>query len=433
MKALQKSLQRSLRVHLVAGTASIGLLCAGFAGWASSSQISGAVIAAGRLAIEGKAKSVQHPAGGVIAAILVQEGQEVRAGDVVVRLDETITRANLAAIEANLNQLYAREARLAAELDGTDAVAVPRVLVERLGAKAEDAVASERRLFQRRSAARQGQKDQLQKEIEQINEQVSGIEVQRQAKDDEIALIQKEIVGTRGLYEMGLVPLNRINNLDRSVARLHGERGGLISQSATAKGRIAEVELKRIDIDQTMRAEAASELRDVQNRQSEFVEREVAARDQLNRIDITSPVTGMIHDLSVHTIGGVIKPGEELMQVVPRGELSVEVRILPQDIDQLLLGQEATVRLSAFNRNTTPEITGKVIRISPDMEVDQKTGAGFYLASISISPNEEARLGDLKLVPGMPAEVFVRTGSRTVLSYLIKPIRDHAERVFRDE
>jgi HlyD family secretion protein len=426
-------LHQSLRRHLLIGVGSIALLCGTFGAWASVSQLSGAVIAPGRLAIEGKAKSVQHLTGGVVADLLAKEGDRVEAGQVVVRLDGTVAGANLSAISANLNQLYAREARLTAERDDLTEVRLPDILSKRLGHLAQGAMVSERRLFDDRRVARQGQKDQLQEEIGQVREQIAGLEVQRQSKDDEISLIEKEMVGTRQLYDLGLTPLNRINNLDRSVARLRGERGALVAQSATAKARISEIQLKRIDVDQKMRAEVASELRDVHNRQAELIEREVAAKDQLKRLDIVSPVAGTVHDLAIHTVGGVVKPGNELMQVVPRVELTVEARIQPQDIDQLSIAQLATVRMTAFNRNTTPELSGKVVRISADLETDQRTGVGFYRAAVAIAQAEQDKLGDLTLMPGMPAEVFIRTTERTVLSYLLKPIRDHAERVFRDE
>lgn len=429
----EMTFRRSLGRHFVAGMCTIALLCVGFGGWASTTELSGAVIAPGLLSIEGRAKSVQHLTGGIVAELLVQEGQQVKAGDILIRLDPTVARANLSAIRANLNQLYARQARLAAERDGSDAVATPEILEQRLGTVAGDAMASERRLFADRRRARQGQKDQLREQIAQIREQIAGLDLQQKAKDNEIALIDKEMIGTRKLYDMGLIPLNRINNLDRSVARLQGERGELMAQGATAKGRIAEIELKRLDIDQRMRAEVATELRDTENRQSEMIEREVAASDQLSRLDISAPATGTIHDLAIHTVGGVVKPGDQLMQIVPRAELVVESRVSPQDIDQLSLDQAATVRLTAFNRNTTPELEGKLIRISADLETDPKTGAGFYRAAIAIPQNGQRFLPGLALMPGMPAEVFIRTGDRTVLSYVIKPIRDHAQRVFRDE
>lgn len=430
---MSSQLQRSLRYHLVAGVSAVVLLCGALGGWAASYQLSGAIIAPGRLVIEGQAKSVQHLSGGVVEELLSQEGQLVKAGQLVVRLDGTIARANLGAITANLNQLYAREARLAAERDGLERVAVPQILTERLGSNAETGLASERRLFFDRRIGRQGQRDQLQQVIAQINEQIDGLEVQRKAKDEEIALIEKEMAAVGKLYDQGLITLNRMNNLDRSVSRLRGERGELIAQSAMARAKVIEIGMKLIDVDQQMRAEVASELRDVQNKQAELIEREVAAADQLRRLDILSPVTGIVHELAIHTVGGVVKPGEELMQIVPRANMTIEARIQPQDIDQLSADQGTTVRLTAFNRNTTPEMAGKLVRVSPDLEVDQKTGSGFYRASILIPQSELDRLGDLKLVPGMPAEVFIGTGDRTVLSYLMKPIRDHAEHVFRDE
>lgn len=427
-------LRRSLRRHLFVGVSSIFVIFGGIGAWAASTNISGAVVAAGTLMVEGKAKKVQHPTGGVVAELLVGEGQQVAAGEVVVRLDATVTRANLAAVTNNLDQLYAREARLESERDGQDSVAVPGSLTKRLDPeRAEAAMVSERRLFEDRLHARESQKDQLREQITQLKEQINGLDVQQQAKMQEIALINKELEGTRRLYNMGLISLNRVNNLDRDSARINGERGQLVAQIATARGKIAETELKLLDVDQSMRAEVAQEIRDVQNKQAELVENEVSALDELKRVNIVAPVSGTVHDLSVHTVGGVVKGGEDLMEIVPRADLTVEAKIAPQDIDQLSLGQSVTLMLTAFNRNTTPELEGHVFRISADLEIDEKTGSTFYRVGVTIPNSERDRIPELTLVPGMPAEAHIRTGDRTVLSYLIKPIRDHASRVFRDD
>ncbi|WP_414464646.1 HlyD family type I secretion periplasmic adaptor subunit [Hyphomicrobium sp. DY-1] len=428
-------LNRSIRQHLVWGGAALALLVGGFGAWAATSEISGAVIAPGVLVVDGNAKKVQHPTGGVIAELLVHEGQTVSEGDTVVRLDATITRANLSAITKKLNHLYARRARLEAERDGGANVGVPAELAARVSETDTAAImADERRLFEDRRASREGQKDRLREQAAQYREQIKGLDVQQQAKAKEISLIAVELEGQRDLYKRGLTPFTRLNSLERDSARLDGERGQLIAQIASAKEKIAEIELQLLQVDQQMRADVASELRDVGNEIADSAEKEISAADQLQRIDIKAPASGIVHDLSVHTVGGVINPAETLMEIVPeKRKLTVECRIDPKDIDQLSVGQQTILRLTAFNRNTTPELDGKLLRVSADLDTDEKTGARFYRATIAIPDNELARIASLTLLPGMPAEAYIRTGERTVISYFMKPILDRRAQVFREE
>lgn len=429
------ALSHSLRRHLLAGSAAVILLVGGVGGWASTTELSGAVIAAGTLVVDGNAKRVQHPTGGIVAALLVREGQLVAAGEIIIRLDPTVTQSNLTAISKTLDQLFARQARLKAELDGLPSAETPPALFSRLSpSDAELAMASERRLFVDRRTSREGQKARLREQIAQLKEQIVGYDVQQRSKADEIKLIDKELEGMRHLFQQGLTPLSRVNNLERSATRLHGERGQLISSIAAAKGKIAETELQLLQVEQTMRAEAAAELRDVENRQADLIEQEVKARDQLKHIEIKAPISGVVHRLAIHTVGGVITPAEVLMEIVPQtSELVADARIAPQDIDQIAIGQSAHLRLTAFNRNTTPELSGSVIRISADLEADAQTGQAFYRAGIAIPEVERGRIPGLALVPGMPLETFIQTENRTVMSYLIKPIKDHASRAFREE
>jgi HlyD family secretion protein len=429
------SLSGSIRRHLAFGTATLVLLVGGFGGWAASAKISGAVVAPGILVVDGNAKKVQHLTGGVVAELLVKEGQRVTAGETLLRLDATVTRANLSAITKKLNQFYARRARLEAERDGLVAVAVVEELRGRLAeGDAEAMMADERRLFQDRHASRDGQKERLREQVAQYREQIRGLDVQQEAKSKEVTLIAGELKGQRELYKKGLTPLSRLNNLERDTARLEGERGQLIASIASAKERIAEIEIQRLQVDQEMRADVASELRDVGSQLAELGEKEISATDQLRRIDIKSPVSGIVHDLTVHTVGGVINAAEKLMEIVPDdSKLTIECRIQPQDVDQLTIGQATALRLSAFNRNTTPELEGKLIRVSADLETDEKTGAAFYRAAIMIPMEQLGRVANLALVPGMPVEVFILTNDRTALSYFVKPVIDHAVMVFREE
>jgi HlyD family secretion protein len=281
--------------------------------------------------------------------------------------------------------------------------------------------------------ARLGQKSQLRERIGQLTKEIEGLTEQAKAKKGEVELIRQELEGVRDLWQKHLVTISRLNQLERETVRLQGERGQLMASMAQALGKMTETELQIIQIDQDLRSEVAKELREIQGKAAELVERKVAAEDQLMRIDIRAPQSGMVHQLAVHTVGGVITASEPAMLIVPEGDqLIVEVKLPPQNIDQLKIGQPAVLRFSAFNQRTTPELNGAVIRISGDIVQDQKTGAAYYLIHIAIPTDEIARLKDLKLLPGIPVDAFIQTGDRTVLSYLVKPLREQVVRAFRE-
>ncbi|AEI04470.1 type I secretion membrane fusion protein, HlyD family (plasmid) [Afipia carboxidovorans OM5] len=432
-ESTQRLLRRSMQRHVLFGTTIIAFLVVGAGGWATTTELAGAVIATGTVVVEGNVKVVQHPTGGVVADLRVREGQMVEAGEVVIRLDETTLRANLMVVSKGINQILARKARLLAEQENLEDVPISSDLAARVTPdEAKTVTANEIRLFRDRRLSREGQKDQLRERIQQLQEQISGYKAQQGAKTDEIALIEKELEGVRYLYENGLTPISRLHNLERSSARLRGERGQLIASIAAAKGKIAETELELIQIDQNLRSEVATELRDLNVREGELIEREVAARDQLERVDIRAPIAGIVHQLAMHTVGGVVRPGEVLLQVVPiKRELDIEARIRAQDIDRIALGHEAVLRFVAFNRNSTPELIGAVTKVSADAIADSQTSTSFYKTIITLSADEARRLGRRTLVPGMPVDCYIRTSDRTVLSYLVKPLVDHATRAFR--
>ncbi|UZD99755.1 HlyD family type I secretion periplasmic adaptor subunit [Pseudomonas mediterranea] len=430
----EASLTRSLSRHLRFGGISLAVLLGGSLTWALCTELSGAVIATGMVAVEGSVKTIQHPTGGVVAELLIKEGQAVAAGDVLLRLDATLPSASQAIVSKSLNQAWARLARLEAERDNASEVAVPKELLARMSLdEAKSVMAIEQQLFLDRRASREGQKKQLRERVQQLNETIAGHDIQQKTKQEEIELIDSEYQAVKKLFDKGMMTLDRVNALARGIARLRGERGQLMASIAEARGKIAETELQRLQVDQTFRSEVSQELRDLLARQGELIEREITASDQLKRIDITSPIAGRVQQLAVHTIGGVISPAEGLMQIVPADdELLVEAKISAQDIDQLTVGQSAILRLSAFNRSTTPELSGTVVRLSADLIQDERTGVGFYRAGIKIPQSELAKLQGLALVPGMPVESMIQTGSRNVMSYLLKPISDHAQRAFRE-
>jgi HlyD family secretion protein len=429
------SASESIQRHTVAGSILVGVLVIGLGGWASTAQISGALIAQGSIVVDTNVKKVQHPTGGVVGELFVRDGDHVKAGDVLLRLDETVTRANLAIVNKGLVEFYARKARLAAERDGADTMAVPPEVAGRLDEPdVKEALASERKLFELRHQDRLGQKQQLQERITQLQQQITGLAAQQSAKDKGIALTEQELQGVRDLWQKNLVQLNRLTSLQRDEARLEGERGQIIAQAAEVKGKIAEIQLQIIQVDQDLSSDVAKELREIDSKIGEYVERKITAEDQLKRTDIRAPQDGTVFQSTANTVGGVIAAGDPIMLIVPESDnLTVEVRVDPKDIDQIQLGQIVVLRFTSFNVRTTPEIDGTVSRIAADTSTDQRTGQSYYLVRIAMPVQELKRLGDVKLTPGMPVEAFVQTGDRTMSSYLIKPLHDQLMRAFREK
>lgn len=425
---------RSIRVNLLAAALAGAVLFMGIGGWAATAAFSGAVIAPGVIVVDSELKKVQHPKGGVVGALLVRDGQRVRAGEVVLRLDATVTRAELAVVVHQLDELAARQARLIAERDGLPRIVFPPDLAARAGEPAIAGLLTEEvRLFDLRRASLAGQRAQLRERVQQVDEEIGGLSVQIAAKEEALRLIEEELGGVRRLWDKQLTPIQRLKALEREAAQLGGERGQLIAAAAQARGRAGELELQILQLDQDLRSEVAGELREAQARLAVLEEQRVAAEDDLRRIDLVAPQQGRVHQLAVHTVGGVIGAGEPVMLIVPEGEaLSVEARIAPQDIDQVSWGQPVLLRLSALDQRTTPELQGAIARISPELTRDERTERSWYTVRVTLPADQVARLGDVALVPGMPVEAFIRTGERTVLGYLTKTLRDQTMRAFRD-
>jgi HlyD family secretion protein len=411
-RGFQDELRAGLRV-LVLGVGIVG-------GWAVVMPLSAAVMVAGTLVVESDVKKVQHPTGGVIAQILVHDGMHVKEGELVARLNEVQVGANLQVIMKQLDEARMRIARLTAERDGMDEPKLPRELATRTADKdIEQLIMSENSLFKAH--------------IGQLGEEIEGLKAQIKSKGTQLDLIASELRGVQSLYDKQLVPLTRLTALQREAARLEGEREQLVSTIAETRSKISEAELQIIRIDQDLRAEVTKDLRESQDKESELTERSVAAQDQMNRIDLRAPTSGVVHQLAVHTIGGVIGPAEVIMEIVPDSDnLQVQARLSPKDIDQVLVGQKTLVRLSAFNQRTTPQLNGVVSYVSADLSHDKQTDAAYYTLRITLPGAELRRLGDLQLVSGMPAELFLQTGSRTMMSYLLKPITEQMQRTFSE-
>jgi HlyD family secretion protein len=426
----------SIQRYMIVGMVIVAFVTFGIGGWAATSELSGAVIGQGVLVVDSNVKKVQHPTGGVVAELRVREGDKVKAGDILVRLDETQTLANATIVSKSFDDLLARQARLESERDNMDQVTFPKVLLDRArdpNSEAARAIASEKSLFDLRRQARSGQKAQLMERSAQLQEEIKGYLGQLDAKAKEVDFIHQELEGVRTLFQKNLVPMNRLTALERDTARLEGERSQLSGTIAQSKGKIAEIALQIIQVDQDLRTEVGKDLIEAQSKIAEVAERKTAAVDQLNRIDIRAPQSGRVHQLSVHTVGGVIQPGEPIMMIVPDADaLAVEVKIAPRDIEQVYVGQTASMRFAAFDQKTTPGIEGEVSMVSAETTQDQRTGTSYYTARVQLAPEQVAKMGDAKLMPGMPVDVFIKTPGRTALSYLIKPLRDQAERAFKE-
>ena len=411
------------------------VLAGGVGGWAGTMTLSGALIAQGSVVVDSNVKKVQHPTGGIVGELRVRDGDRVKQGDIVVRLDDTVTRANLAIVTKGLDELDARKARLESERDGASAVKFPADLLARANdpdvAASSMASASCSSCAAARAPAR---RRSFASAIEQLNEEVRGLKAQRESKEKETKLIEREKEGVYDLWKQKLVPLTKLTELERAAVRLEGEAAQLIAQTAQAAGKISETELQIIQIDRDLSSEVAKETREIDGKIGEFVERKVTAEDQLKRVEIRAPQDGMVFQSNVHTVGGVITAGDAIMLIVPDADnLTVEAKVNPQDIDQVRIGQTALLRLSAFNQRTTPEIYGTVTRISADAATDQRTGQTYYTIRIAMPADEVAKLGEVRMVPGMPVEAFVQTGDRTMISYLVKPLHDQLMRMFREK
>jgi HlyD family secretion protein len=427
--------RRSIRRHILLTAVVALLLVGGLGGWAFTNEFAGAVIAQGQLVVDTNAKKVQHPTGGVVAELRVRDGDIVKHNDILIKLDDTQTRANLLIVLKGLDELNARKAREEAEIDGMDNVTFPSDLASRKSdADVDRILVGEQRLFEIRRKTREGLKSQLNERIAQSQEEIVGLTAQVDSKDKQIEWIKKELEGVRELWAKQLVQFNRVTALEREQARLEGERGQLIASIAQSKGKIAETRIQMLQVDQDMRTENGKDLADIRGKTAELIEKKVAAEDQLKRIDIRAPQDGMVHQLDVHTVGGVVTAGQQIMLIVPSADkLIVEAKVQPQDIDQVRVGQAAVMRFTSFNSRTTPEIEGEVSLVSADVSQDQRSGATYFTVRVAVSPEQIARLGQVKLTPGMPVEVFVQTNMRTVVSYFVRPFHDQIAKAFREK
>ena len=426
----------SARQPLAVGGFAILALLGGLGTWGLGVEIDGAVIAPGVVEVESDRQVIQHPDGGVVGEILARDGDTVQAGDILVRLDGTFLASELAIVERQLLELGARRARLTAEQD--DAAAPDFGAIPNFDTVPEDAVREQvdgqRRLFEARRASLDSAQRQIGEQKAQIGQEIDGIEAELEARRREQALIERELADVQSLFDRGLVQVGRLLALEREAASLDGEIGRLIAAVAEARTRIAGLEIERLRQVDTRREEAIGRLRDIAVSETELQERRLSLTEQLARLDIRAPVSGTVFGSVVVAERSVVRPAEPIMFLVPGDRpLQIAARIDPVDIDQVRPGQTARVVFPAFNLRTTPDIDGTLLRVSPDAATDPATGAVYYEAIVVPDDASLSAAGDLQLVPGMPAEVFLRTEARTPLSYLARPLTVYFDRAFREE
>ncbi len=426
--------EKSLRSTQLLGYGSLVAMLAIFGAWTAFANLSGAVIAPATIVAESYSKKVQHREGGNVLKILVKDGDDVEAGQDLVLLDPTEIKAELGIVTNQLNELSIKKVRLSAQRDGSPKLELPASMQ----ASVTDPVVTEiltgqRHLLESTLQTATSKKEQLKEQLGQLQDQIGGIESQISSNKKQLDLIASEVDNLRKLQAQGLVPVSRVSAMDRESARLDGELGQFTASRAAAEAKIGEVKLQIIQVDEDLRNQALTELRDVDAKIAELEQREVTAASRLSRMSIKAPITGTIYQLTVHTDGGVVAPGETLMMIVPKADdLVLQAQVTPNDIDHVHLGQAAHIRFTAFNSRLTPEISAEVTQVAADTSRADTQSPPFYAIRLTISAVELAKLGDNKLKPGMSAEAFIQTESRSPFSYLIQPLMDQFSHAMRE-
>ena len=426
----------SARSPLILGFLAIFLLIGGFGTWSVLANISGAIIADGQIEVDQNRQVVQHPDGGVIAQILVQEGDLVSVDDILLRLDATKLRSELTVIEGQLFELMARRGRFEAERDKASQISFDSELIA-VAARSVNITGlmqGQQRLFVARQEALEQEVAQMQKRRAQISDQIGGVVSQETALAAQLDLIKQELKAQQALLDRGLAQASRVLSLQREEARLQGLMGELAASKAQAKGRITEIEIEVLKIGTKRREDAITNLRDLQFRELELQEKRSALNERLSRLDIRAPVSGIVYGLQFFATRAVIKPADPVLYLVPQDRpLVIAAKVQTKNIDQVFIGQEVTLHFAAFDARTTPELKGRVVKISADAFTDERSQVSYYRSEIVLLDDELAKLPENStLIPGMPVQAFIRTNDRTPLAYLVKPLADYFNKAFRE-
>ena len=415
------------------GLLALVVLVGGFGTWAVMAQITGAVITSGQIEVDRNRQVIQHLDGGVVDAILVQEGDTVTKGDTLIRLDASLLSSELAIVEGQLFEIIARRGRLEAERDGAGDIQFDLILAE--VPQGQELIAGQTRLFEARLESNLRAVEQLQQKGAQINSQLTGISAQQTALATQSDLIQQELKDQQTLLSQQLIQASRVLALQREEANLLGRVGELTASAAQAAERGTEIEIQILTLATTRREEAITRLRDLQYNELELSERRRTLRQQLDRLDLRAPVSGVVYDMQVFAEQSVIRPAEPVMFLVPQDRpLVIATKVQPTDIDQINLGQDVTLRFSAFDQRRSPELLGTVTLVSADIFIDDATQFSYYQAEVQLNEGEAEKLPeDMVLIPGMPVEAFVRTADRSPMDYLLKPLADYFAKAFREQ
>lgn len=425
--------QSSARKYLATGAVAAALLIGGFGSWAVYSEISGAVIAQGRIRAENDQQVIQHAEGGVVRSILVEEGDTVAAGDVMLQLDDTVLTAELSALKARQGEMTARAARLEAEMVGATSIDFPDHLIAISPEDADEMIAGQEVIFAARMDAQTKEAESLALRRTQIRAQIDGLNAQRIAAEAQLDIIEAELGDQSSLRDRGLSLAAKLNGLKREKADAEGRIGNLISKIAESEERITEIETNFIKDVSLKREKTTEELRAIKVELAALETKRVNLAEQIARLDVRAPVSGLVHDLRVHALRSVVRPAEELGQIISNDDgLVISAHVDPAHIDQVRLGQDTTLRFSGLNARTTPELAGTVTRVSADAFTDESTGQSYYLIEVEPRPGELAKLASTPPVPGMPVETYIRTEARSPLSYLIKPMADYFSTAMRE-
>jgi HlyD family secretion protein len=420
--------------HLIIGAITLVVLVGGFGTWSVMAQISGALITSGQIEVDRNRQVVQHPDGGVVEEILVDEGDTVAIGDLLIRLDATVLQSELSVVEGQLFEILARRGRLEAERDDLETVTFDTTLQDSNSPDIVDLIAGQDRLFVARLETNRRSVEQLTQQRAQIASQIMGIQAQQVALNTQRSLIGQELVDQQTLLDRGLAQASRVLALQREEASLLGRAGELTAQAAQAAERMTEIEIQVLGLSSTRREEAITRLRDLQYNELELSERRRTLTRQLDRLDIRAPVSGIVYGLQVFAPQSVISPADPVLFLIPQDRpLVIATQVQVTDVDQIHLGQEVTLRFSAFDQRRTPELKGTVTLVSADAFQNENSGLSYYRAEVQLDEGEISRLpGDMTLIPGMPVEAFVRTANRTPMNYLLKPLADYFVKAFRE-
>lgn len=425
----------STRPFVIAGYVTILMTFGVFGGWAMTAPLDSAIIAHGVLSVESSRKIVQHLEGGIVREVLVKDGDRVKKDQVLVRLSPVQAQANVSMIRTRLEIARAEEARLQAERSNAEDITFPEDLLASEDPRVKFALQGQRNLFMDRVSVRDSQINILKSKMEQLKQQASGLELQRDSAKTEVNLIEDEVSRLRDGEGKGVVSANRLSAFQREAAQLEGSYGRLITEIARVNEGVGETELEVVRIRQSFSERAATELKEARQQITDLEERNVVAADILERTEIRSEVDGVVQNLAVNTIGGVIRPGDPLMELVPVNDrIVINAQVRPLDIDSVHPGLKAEVKISAFSNRYLPTLFGEVEYISPDIIERRGTNAEpYYLARITVAESTIPEEMLSKLAPGMPAEVILPTGERTMAEYLISPLRDAVRNSMREE